>query len=507
MAQAATFLADCLGGRHEKCTYRGVARLPTRVLDVDPGLASCIRLRETGMDDHGTYAALSYCWGGPQPLTTLRCNISERMAGIEIDTLPATLRDAVLVTRRLGIPYLWIDALCIVQDSDEDKLSEIGKMGAIYRNATVTLAAAHARAASDGFLTPCTDHVQAASCLLPVHFPGQEAMGHIALEPQNANLQARATAPLQTRGWTFQEAMLSPRLLVFSKYGLRCVCKVPYQKLLNFGSLPRDVEPGVMNREEWNFEDLEMMRSIYGDHWMHNLYLRELWASVLQEYTHRALTVPSDKLHALQGIVEQLLGSPHLSDSLAKTYIAGTWMACVPYLMLWRRAEYSIRSPDTAAPQKRTPVRERSNRAPSWSWASLDCPITFYDLDYKHEYDGFSLVQADEKTLMVESYVLGRSRDEFKVDQAEVADIHITMDLDVDELAAGSATVYYLHFGKYGLSEYQPEEDVPPICFMLGIVAQEESDGVFRRLGHFKWFLDMPDSTLSLGLRRVLKLC
>jgi hypothetical protein len=61
--------------------------------------------------------------GGPQPLAATKSNIQTLISGVEIDRPPQTLKDAVYVTRRLGIRYLWIDALCIIQDSPEDKLS------------------------------------------------------------------------------------------------------------------------------------------------------------------------------------------------------------------------------------------------------------------------------------------------------------------------------------------------------------------------------------------------
>ncbi|RSL61392.1 hypothetical protein CEP53_005097 [Fusarium sp. AF-6] len=187
----------------------------------------------------GRYAALSYCWGGPQPLTATKSNLQTLISGVEVDKLPQTLQDAVHVTRRLGIRYLWIDALCIIQDSPEDKLSEIGKMGTIYRNAVVTIASAYARKASDGFLKVSMDCKLENSCVIPVHLPEHPRVGKVTLATRRPQYELYPDA-LRTRGWAFQEAVLSRRILIFSRYDLQCHCKPQHNKFLNVGNVNRD---------------------------------------------------------------------------------------------------------------------------------------------------------------------------------------------------------------------------------------------------------------------------
>ncbi|KAH8586049.1 heterokaryon incompatibility, partial [Bisporella sp. PMI_857] len=94
--------------------------------------------RENGKGD---YITLSYCWGGPKNICLRKDNLEELESGIEIHFLPQTFQDAIEVTRKLDIRFLWIDALCILQDDSDDKLKEIWNMGEIYRDSFVTIAA------------------------------------------------------------------------------------------------------------------------------------------------------------------------------------------------------------------------------------------------------------------------------------------------------------------------------------------------------------------------------
>src|SRR5215471_13474429 len=151
-ATARAWIVDCLGN-HKACHYERKTLLPSRVIDVgDDMTAQTVKLHITGEEEKGEYVALSYCWGGTQ-LVVLRASTLETMtANLDLSSLPKTIRDAVEVTRRLGFRFLWIDALCIMQDCMADKDKEIQRMGYIYKNAAITIAAAAARGASEGFL-------------------------------------------------------------------------------------------------------------------------------------------------------------------------------------------------------------------------------------------------------------------------------------------------------------------------------------------------------------------
>src|SRR5436305_14453620 len=111
---------ECLT-KHRYCSIDGqaeasISRLPTRVVDVtykDPRIVE-------SQGESGLYVALSHCWGKSKIPVTDTPNLLERKKGIQFQSLPKTFQDAIVVTRRLGYQYLWIDSLCIVQDSHRD---------------------------------------------------------------------------------------------------------------------------------------------------------------------------------------------------------------------------------------------------------------------------------------------------------------------------------------------------------------------------------------------------
>ena len=124
---AKAWLRDC-ETVHPRCCASEAFEMPSRLIDdgcVDP--PSCVKLCE-GMPSNTQYASLSHSWGSHQPLTLLNSNISQLKTRIELADLPKTFHDAIGVARRLNIRYLWIDSLCIMQDSENDWLKESALM-------------------------------------------------------------------------------------------------------------------------------------------------------------------------------------------------------------------------------------------------------------------------------------------------------------------------------------------------------------------------------------------
>lgn len=119
LAVAKDWLHTCLS-EHKKCNSSGASQrpLPTRVIDVG-GEACPPKIFNTN-GKFGSYVALSYCWGGDSTFVLNVKTIGFLQEGIPLADYPATLRDAIIITRSLGIQYLWIDALCIRQDSAEE---------------------------------------------------------------------------------------------------------------------------------------------------------------------------------------------------------------------------------------------------------------------------------------------------------------------------------------------------------------------------------------------------
>lgn len=155
-----SWLRECLIN-HLPCQRNTTDFFPTRIIDVGPTDASREpRLRLTkGQGLKGPYVALSHCWGETRSLTTITENISHRLESRPMSSMPANFRDAVWVTRRLSLRYLWIDSLCIIQNSKADWELEAESMGEIYGNSFLTIAAAKAKNSSEGFLQPRPESV------------------------------------------------------------------------------------------------------------------------------------------------------------------------------------------------------------------------------------------------------------------------------------------------------------------------------------------------------------
>lgn len=136
------WLHDCTENHGCAGYHRSSTILPTRVLDLgsDPNPQDPIKLFETGGIEE-TYMTLSHCWGPAQLITTTENTIKQRVAGILLEELPQTFKDAVSLTRNLGIQYLWIDSLCIKQLDKQDWETEARKMGSVYANSYLNIAA------------------------------------------------------------------------------------------------------------------------------------------------------------------------------------------------------------------------------------------------------------------------------------------------------------------------------------------------------------------------------
>jgi Heterokaryon incompatibility protein (HET) len=154
--RAKSWLDECMHS-HPKCQRISPAssELPTRVLEISSvgeNEVLSIRLYPNTTKEVAPYAALSYVWGGPQAFRTLQSNIASHNSQISLSILPQTIQDAVFCAHKLGLKYLWVDSLCIIQDSREDREREITYMAQIYKNAFVTISAAGAKGCHEGFL-------------------------------------------------------------------------------------------------------------------------------------------------------------------------------------------------------------------------------------------------------------------------------------------------------------------------------------------------------------------
>lgn len=184
---------------------------PTRLIDVGTDGKESIRLIKTDQDEQYRYISLSHCWGqmsDDQRFCTYESNIKQRMANIPYDQMPATFRDAIRVTRAVGVRYLWIDSLCIIQKDAADWKTESGKMEDVFNNAYCTIAASSASSSLAGFLGPRQprDTIRLATTSGPLYLA--EAIDDFATDVEKSILNSR--------GWVFQERALSRRTIFFT---------------------------------------------------------------------------------------------------------------------------------------------------------------------------------------------------------------------------------------------------------------------------------------------------
>ena len=215
-----------------------------RVLDLEPlESTGTVRLMESHNQQCGCYVALSYVWGTSPSLRLLAKNQKTFMDAIDIDDLPKTIRDAVRVTRALNVRYLWVDSLCILQDSDADKELQIPHMNAYYREAVAVISASGATDVHAGFLgfQSTEDEIitRAQSQFVadePEYGPmpysllmswpdDTETHTEICLIDVDPPFYSYNKEPINGRGWTLQESSLARRLLIFPVTGgiiMRC---------------------------------------------------------------------------------------------------------------------------------------------------------------------------------------------------------------------------------------------------------------------------------------------
>ncbi|KAH7084023.1 heterokaryon incompatibility protein-domain-containing protein [Paraphoma chrysanthemicola] len=337
---ARRWISEC-SSVHPKCPQSKPHSLPTRVLEVSPSSTSnAVRLVETN-GKVGHYAALSYCWGTTRQLTTVQATLEAHKKSIDVERLPKTIQDAITTTRALCITYLWIDSLCIVQDSNEDKAKEISKMSSIYKSAMVTISAASVSDSNDGFLhdrQEVLERTQASYRLPYTDLDDQVGDLYICTDNQMGySIKDYSKEPLDTRAWTLQETWLSPRLLTYGTGPLkwRCLSRNYTHGLKENKSDDFDFLAYVQNHPFCYsdrigfFKEAELATRHISSTASENDSWSSTWNSLVSNFQRRQLTVKTDKLPALSGIATEF---QKLNKDM---YLAGLWKSSLPWSLLW----------------------------------------------------------------------------------------------------------------------------------------------------------------------------
>ena len=389
---------DTCISKHRRCNHQSrTLKSPSRLLDLtgDP------RMIDAQGDE--TFAALSYSWGGESALMLTAMTEGQFRKKLPSNALPPTMVDAVTISKKLNVRYLWIDALCIFQDSKEDFAAECSKMRDIYRGAVVTINGTSAAKISDNlFKRRSIRHVE-----LP--WPnGKTPVEYVYLrEDSNITVPHLKSAHINTRGWCLQESLLARRSLwigeqqmifecaanqvdesgrravatedyrskrfvhylstqertwfknwLFRACGIPSVTFVPFV-FLTWRTFLKTWDVRRMFRF-WTYKAF-LPPALVGpsDTW---LTTYDYWREIVYQYTQRQLSHPEDVFPALSGLTDAFY------RATGEEFVAGAWRGDLIRSLNWNR---EISYDDARKHAILEAHREVGYLAPSWSWASI----------------------------------------------------------------------------------------------------------------------------------------
>lgn len=367
--------------------------LPLRLVNVDPygeyldheprktdiDLLSCERAphirimhsqeaRSTSPDGV-EYLTLSHRWSDPPPIELTWETMNQFSKQMPTSTLSTCFKDAIHITRCLGIKYIWIDSICINQADPVERASEISRMQDIYKRSQLNLSAT---SGESGLIFPRNP-----KSVLPILSRKNPPKSRTSQTSEAAEELLMVSAgpwetfvdlgPLNRRAWVVQERLLAPRVLhcCYNMVYWECPClrasevdplgEVHYDNVTNAVDLRTNIKKdfATASMESWNRIDARG----HGTSFMEQL--DPFYLIVRSYYFSMELTYPRDRLPAMSGIARWFMSSLGLTP---ESYVAGLWRETLPECLLW----HFFKPPNGAA------VRN-VEAAPSWSWASVIC--------------------------------------------------------------------------------------------------------------------------------------
>jgi hypothetical protein len=397
---ASCWLKNCLES-HSSCRPPTEFQKPPRRLIHVGNKTQNPFLVETFPDlQHVEWLSLSYCWGGQPSEKLTNDTMNELKNGKPLTAFDATIQDAVLVTRALGISYIWIDALCILQDGKEWS-EEASKMNEIYGGSTVTLVIASSDSVKNGFLRERDLNY------IPVAYstdPAEDHRAKLFLSPEWDDSEREYNWPWSKRGWTMQEGLLPNRLLHYTASQMIWKCCEEQR-----------FERGVTERVEDRISET-LTYSDYHDIafgseflWQLPAFLKfkrfknhlpisldyplmshsdtfRLWYDLVEDYTQRRFTKISDRLVAISGLARiygDMIRNP--------TYVAGLWKEDLIRGLLWHVEGATLVPLVPECPADNISTFRKA--FPSWSWASVGYEVVKNDLKTNNSLRALSEVE------------------------------------------------------------------------------------------------------------------
>jgi len=419
--------------------------------------------------------------------------MDELEVAIPFEKLPKTFRDAITVTWQLGFRYLWIDSLCIIQDSKEDWQKEAMTMKNVYQRATLNIAATNSVDGQGGLFferDPATLGPHTVDVTWDGLISGKYHMCDRYLWKNEV-----IEAPLSKRGWVLQERLLSTRKVHFGKNQVFWECQSDHSCEAYPGFVP-----WPMLRALGVYLDLNMFHDgvvFTGGHGGEDglsglkdfrLSVYKIWDRVVQTYSSLAFTKTTDRLIALAGVA-QVLGSMNDSE-----YLAGLWSKRLPRALLW-----VVDDPETAS-------RPDSYIAPSWSWVSINGKVTIPpDLPEENaESPVEAIIILDAKAVSLSKDSYGQIQSGYISLQGALMRVTIGTDTAILTLGKGNSgeAITAKTWADVGRFVQAQKLYCLPIYMQAGLCLElcGDKDGTFKRVGW--WTTDHNE-----GPAAVLALC
>ncbi|KAM0266747.1 hypothetical protein ACHAPA_006523 [Fusarium lateritium] len=298
------------------------------------------------MEKNTRYATLSYSWGLSQPFTTTQSNIASFLNSIPAASLPKTFRDAIDTAWKLGLRYIWIDSLCIIQDDLDDWRREASRMKDIYAGSSVTISASDAKDSTQGCFVDygldLWENDGKGVAPMTVAIRGEAA---IKIRVHQGDIRRRTLeSNLSTRGWTLQEQILSHRVIHCMRPEIHWNCHRKYHTESQYTFDGVRFKPFLSRFLPSHATAAEMQR---------------LWVEWMTDYSTRDLTVTKDRLGALAGVVQ------YFGKRAGSKHLLACWQETLVDDLSW------IRCGDVVDPSMTTP------HVPTWSWLTRARKVSF----------------------------------------------------------------------------------------------------------------------------------
>ena len=353
-------------------------RPPSRLLEVrnQDGEVSVRLISTKDIPSDTKYMTLSYRWPKESVVRLLQANEASFRQRIDFHELPKTIQHAMLLVNIFECEYLWVDALCIMQDSELDWLQESAKMCDYYSHSALSISASTIDP-DLGFLGTRNPLAVMPCRIMPKGKADPVFIRQVLSDSVNS-YDSLKEHPVHQRGWVFQERMLAPRILHFTDVEVVWECATdlasdiyPTQPwdatikkwLAGIYAAPEDsVDRNDSTEPSENHHPILRHRGLFC--WSPEI---EVWPLLIEQYSTLNLTYESDRLAAIGGLARQ---AQKVTSGNWGRYLAGIWERDLAIQLDWS-TDFEILLGVPKNP------RSEIYKAPSWSWASVNCGVRY----------------------------------------------------------------------------------------------------------------------------------